>query len=130
MKINPHVKLLLLPLSLFGTAVLTLVPLYVLELLFRRTSIWLSPVEYLIICSTIVYAGWLFSPYWNRSISLLVAGIGVNVAWQFLHDAYFPENHPRAYQHTLIPFFCAVTGLGLGFILALLTEKKIRKTQH
>jgi hypothetical protein len=127
---NSHVRFILLPISLAGIAALVVGICFLLEMLFPRGNVLLGVIEYVFLGAALSFSAWLFSPYLSRTISLAVVILGTAVAWHFLKDAFYPEHHPRAYQGTLMPFFGAASGLFFGFLLALIAERRLGRTQH
>ena len=50
----------------------------------------------------------------RRLVAVGVFVVGALLAWLALHDWYFPESHPRAYQPSSIPLYATWIGGALG----------------
>ena len=126
-----HARLLLLPLVIIGALALGLIISIFLEAIAGNFGLWIEPFCYLIIGITVITPTYFATPYLKRTITLIVCACGAILAWYFLHSAFYPEGHPKAYQHTYLPLIGAYFGLFAGYCLALLIEKMWKmKTQQ
>ena len=126
-----HLRLLLLPLFILGLLSLGFIICIFLEAMAGKLGIWIEPFCYFIIGITVITPTYFATPYLKRSITLFVCACGAIIAWRFLHSAFYPEGHPKAYQYTYLPLIGAYCGLLVGYGLALLIEKKQKmKTQQ
>ena len=119
-----HIWFLLLPLVIIGGLALGIIISVSLEFVAGKLGLWIEPLEYFIIGITVITPTYFATPYLKRSITLFVCACGAILAWYFLHTAFYPEGHPKAYQHTYLPLIGAYCGLFVGYCLALLIEKK------
>lgn len=68
------------------------------------------------VCATIlIIAAFALDPARPRTVGAITLGIGSLVAWWLLHNASYPERHPRAYQPTLIPFYATLAACVLSY---------------
>jgi hypothetical protein len=63
-----------------------------------------------------IVVGTLVAPNHRRLVSLIVLAGGAWLAWQGMHDWYFPEHHPRGYQPSSVPLVMTLVG-GLAGVM-------------
>jgi len=99
-------QFLALPFALIGIFVVSAVAASMIPSPF---SSWLEPFVGPVCASIQIIAAFGMAPSRPRTVGAVTLVVGGLVAWWLLHNAYFPEFHPRAYQRTLMPFYATLT---------------------
>lgn len=76
-------------------------------------------------CATVL-GGVLPAPARKRTVAVLVFLAGAAAAWQLLGSWFFPESHPRAYQHSSVPFIGTCLGGLAGVAIVYLRARRSR----
>jgi len=69
----------------------------------------------------------LIAPDRKPIASAVALVIGGMLAWNLVGHAVYPENNPKAYQPTYIPFVMTITGGFIGLAGSVITEIIKRK---
>jgi len=115
-----------LPAFVFGafiaTGILAEVPVTVFGL---WEDLWVG-----IACAvTWVLTSFFIAPEKKTIVSTVFFVLGALLAWILVGKSWYPESHPRAYQHTYIPFALTfISGLSTLALLAII--KKRKPTMH
>jgi len=81
-----------------------------MDALLRPRLIWHEPYVGFITAFTVVLTAYIISPCAKISAASTFFAIGALLAWWMLRNSFYPENHPKAYQPTLIPLFMTIAG--------------------
>jgi hypothetical protein len=89
--------------------------------------LWFEPAAGFILALVWVLSAHLIAPDRKPIASAMAFGIGTMLAWQFIGDSWYPENHPKAYQPTHLPIMVTIAGGVLGFAGSITMEMMKRK---
>jgi len=118
MTFSNSVRWVLVPVSAMGACAGALTAADIV----RRVSVPATSVEsvvrldvrvglaYATAAALFVVIGAMVAPKHRLIVSIFLYALGATVAWYGLHDWYFPEHHPRAYQPSRIPVEMALSG--------------------
>ena len=102
-----------LPVAVFGAFILSGIAASIVAAQFTH---WTEPFVGPCCAVTVIVVTFWLSPVEKRTFGIMVLLLGVLMAWVLLPN-YYPEHHPKAYQHTDIPFVITVVA-GLVSYLA------------
>lgn len=81
-----------------------------MDVLLRPRLIWHEPYVGFITAFIVVLTAYIISPSAKLPTASTFFTIGAFLAWWMLRNSFYPENHPKAYQPTLIPLFTTIAG--------------------
>ena len=71
-----------------------------------------------------VVAGTMIAPRSRPIVAGALYAVGAWIAWVVLEPWWFPENHPRAYQPSQIPFALTLFGGLIGVLITLVLARR------
>jgi hypothetical protein len=104
-----------------------------LKILNSFLQLWFEPVGGFILAAAWVISAHLIAPARKSLASTAAFVFGSLLAWRLVGHTWYPENHPKAYQSTCIPFVLTIAGglLGLaGLIMMALINRKPNQAMH
>ena len=118
-------QFLALPFTLVGVFVFSVVAVSFIPSPFGN---WSEPFVGPVCAAILIIAAFGLAPARPRTVGAITLGIGSLVAWWLLHNASFPERHPRAYQPTLIPLYATLAAGVLTYFACWAFWRPIAKT--